>query len=526
MGLAGYWNLSSTGDWRSIMKKKGVVYLIGAGPGDPGLFTLKGKKILGEAEVIIYDRLINDRILSFANPEAELIYVGKASGEHVFSQDKINALMAEKAAEGKTVARLKGGDPFLYGRGGEEALYLRQHGCDFEIVPGVTSAIAVPAYAGIPVTHRDATSSFAVITGHEKPNKKESSIKWKEIANGIGTLVFLMGIENLIFICESLINNGKDASTPVALIRWGTLPCQEVITGTLGNIAGKAEEAGFKPPAVIVIGEVVKLREQLAWVEEKPLWGKRIVVTRARNQASLLVDKINKLGGEAIEFPSIRIVKEPDLSPLHDALHTIDKYSWLVFTSVNSVDIFFEEMLNMEMDIRELKGIRICAIGPATKEKLELRGLRVDVTPDEYRAEGILEELYRRVKPGQSVLLPRARGARDILPKTIRGWGLYVDEVYLYEAQAALQGSEFSREKIINGHLDYVTFTSSSTVSNFVKIIGKENVKKIDKKAKVVCIGPITADKARENEFTVDIVADHYTIDGLVEAIVKDARSV
>jgi uroporphyrinogen III methyltransferase/synthase len=279
------------------MKKKGVVYLIGAGPGDPGLFTLKGQRILQQADVIIYDRLVGDTLLNMARSDAEKIYVGKASGRHALSQEQINQLLVEKASQGLIVARLKGGDPFLYGRGGEEAQYVRQHGLDFEVVPGVTSAIAVPAYAGIPVTHRDMTSSFAVITGHEKPGKKESSIRWEHIAPGIGTLVFLMGVENLPFICQNLISHGRDPQTPVALIRWGTLPEQEVLAGTLDNIVDLVREHDFQPPAVIVVGEVVQLRAELSWVENKPLWGKRIVVTRSRAQASQLVDRIVDLGG-------------------------------------------------------------------------------------------------------------------------------------------------------------------------------------------------------------------------------------
>jgi len=507
------------------MNKKGKVYLIGAGPGDPGLFTLKGKKILEKAEVIIYDRLVKDTVLSFANPEAEYIYVGKVSGQHALSQDEINALLVRKAAEGKIVARLKGGDPFVFGRGGEEALFVRQYGYDFEVVPGITSAVAVPAYAGIPVTHRDFTSSFTVITGHEKPDKTESSINWGNVAGSIGTLVFLMGVENLKYISDNLISNGKDADTPVALIRWGTLSNQEVITGTLGNIVEKVRQADFKPPAVIIVGEVVKLHNDLSWVENRPLWGKKVVVTRASAQASTLLGRIIDYGGEAIEFPSIRIEKEIDLSPLYDAFKAINKYHWLIFTSVNAVDIFFEELMKAEMDIRDLKGINICAIGPATKDRLECSGLKVDVVPDEYRAEGILEELSHIINPGEWVLLPRAKGAREILPQTIRNWGAYVNEVYLYEAKTATSVSEDTLEEIKKGNFDYITFTSSSTVSNFVKIIGKGNVKNLDKKVKVACIGPITADKAREYGFKVDIMAKKYTIDGLLEVIVEEAKS-
>jgi uroporphyrinogen III methyltransferase/synthase len=504
------------------MKKKGMVYLIGAGPGDPGLFTLKGKRVLEKAEVVVYDRLVGDEILSMANPAAEFIYVGKASSRHALSQDEINALLAEKATQGKIVARLKGGDPFLFGRGGEEALYLKERGHRFEVIPGITSAIAVPAYAGIPVTHRDATSSLAIITGHEKPGKQESSIHWQELASGIGTLVFLMGVENLEFICDNLISHGREPSTPVALIRWGTLPQQQALSGTLENIVERVKESGFQPPAVIVVGEVVKLREELNWLESQPLWGKRVVITRARAQASQLVERIRDLGGQAIEFPSIKIEKEKNLAALHNAFKNIGQYDWIIFTSINAVDIFFAESRQAGLDIRDLQGIKLGAIGPATRDKLLERGLRVDVVPEDYRAEGILKELRDRIKPGQWILLPRARGARSILPETLRRWGAHVNEIYLYQAIAASQVSQATLKNIIAGNMDYLTFTSSSTVSNFVKIIGAENIAGLKGKVKVACIGPVTADTARENGFSVDILAQEYTINGLLEAILAD----
>lgn len=506
------------------MSNKGIVYLIGAGPGDPELLTLKGKKILEIAEVIVYDRLVSDAVLTFANPEAEFIYVGKVSGKHALAQDEINALLVKKAGENKIVARLKGGDPYLFGRGGEEAAFIKDHGHKFEVVPGITSALAVPAYAGIPVTHRDATSSFAVITGHEKPGKNESSIKWKEIAKGIGTLVFLMGVENLEFICEQLVKNGRSTDTPVALIRWGTLPEQEVLTGKLDNIVEKVNRLQFKPPAVIVVGEVVNLREKLNWVENRPLWGKKILVTRARAQASQLVEKIRHLGGQPIEYPTIKIVREEMLQPLYNAFNNINHYNWIIFTSVNSVEIFFDEMLKCGMDIRDLKGIKICAIGPATENMITSRGLRVNVVPDEYRAEGILKQLSQEIEPGQWILLPRARDSRQILPETIRRWGASVNEVYLYRAVTARQPSITTEELIINGQVDYITFTSSSTVSNFVKMLGKENVARFDKQVRVACIGPVTADTARENGFTVDIIPGEYTINALLDAIVEEVQ--
>lgn len=507
------------------MNKKAMVYLLGAGPGDPGLFTLKGKKILEKAEVIIYDRLVSNSILALGNPAAEYIYVGKIAGKHALSQDEINDLLVKKATQGKIVARLKGGDPFLFGRGGEEALYIREHGYDFEVVPGISSAIAVPAYAGIPVTHRDATSSLAIITGHEKPDKEVSSIKWKELARGIGTLVFLMGVENLEFICQQLIANGKSDSTPVALVRWGTLAAQQVLTGTLADITTRVRETSFKPPAVIIVGDVVNLRPDLKWIENKPLWGKRIIVTRARAQASRLVEGINELGGEAIEFPSIVIKPEEDLSSLYNAYKHLDSYDWIIFTSVNAVEIFFAQMKNEDIDIRSLHGINLCAIGPATRDSLQDRGLKVDLVPDEYRAEGILKELGNKVKNGQWVLLPRARGARKVLPETLRQWGVLVNEVILYEAIPDTRTGKARITEIIEDRVDYLTFTSSSTVSNFVRMVGRDKVLSLNNKARVACIGPVTAETAKSHGFKVDIIAGEYTIDGLLTAILDDSAS-
>lgn len=504
------------------MQKKGMVYLIGAGPGDPGLFTLKGKQIMEQADVVVYDRLIGPEILELARPDAEMIYVGKASSDHALPQEQINALLVEKAMSGKLVARLKGGDPFVFGRGGEEALFVREHGIDFAVVPGITSAIAVPAYAGIPVTHRDASSSFAVITGHEKPGKSMSSIHWDKIATGIGTLVFLMGVENLAFIVENLLAAGRSQDTPVALIRRGTFPDQAVLTGTLADIVAQARQADFKPPAIVVVGETVALRNDLRWREQQPLWGARIVVTRARAQASSLVERIRLAGGEAIEFPSINIVRSADLNPLHAALGRLTQYRWIIFTSVNGVDIFFEEMSSQGIDIRELRGVKICAIGPATASRLAQRGLIVELIPEEYRAEGILAALKDNLKPGEHILLPRAQGAREILPAELREWGVMVDEVETYQAKAVESIDPGQKEKILRGEADYLTFTSSSTVSNFVKILGADKVNAINASVKVACIGPVTAATAREFGFEVNLMPAKYTIDALLEVIIQD----
>lgn len=507
-----------------MMDKKGFVYLVGAGPGDPGLFTLKGKDVLSKADVVIYDRLVGSQILALAPADAELIYVGKISGNHAMPQEEINKLLAKKAGEGKIVVRLKGGDPFLFGRGGEEALYVREKGFDFEIVPGITSAIAVPAYAGIPVTHRENTSSLTIVTGHEKPGKAESSINWVGLGQSNSTMVFLMGVENLEFIANNLVGNGKDPETPVALIRWGTLPEQEVLTGTLSDIVAKVKTSNFKPPAVIVVGEVVNLRSSLSWVEKKPLWGKRIIVTRARAQASDVVEKISELGGEPVEFPTIAIEPESNYIALHNAFANISNYNWLIFTSVNAVKIFFAELRKANKDIRHLQGIKICAIGPATRGALEEKGLIVDNMPDEYRAEGIVEELKDRIKPGEWVLLPRARGARSLLPEALKKWGVNVNEIFIYKAVAEKRVSQDMFQEIVAGNVDYVTFTSSSTVDNFVNIVGIENALKINKKARIACIGPITAKNAEAQGFSVDIIAKDYTITGLIDAIIEDVK--
>ena len=507
------------------MAEQGFVYLIGAGPGDPGLFTIKGQRILEKADVVVYDRLIGQEILGYARPDAEMIYVGKASSRHALPQDDINQLLVEKARQGKTVARLKGGDPFVFGRGGEEAQYARQHGISFEVVPGITSAVAVPAYAGIPVTHRDATSSFAVITGHEKPGKQVSSIQWDKIATGIGTLVFLMGVENLESIASNLIQAGRGSDTPVALIRRGTFPDQEVVSGTLGNIVARVKQTGLQPPAIIVVGETVRLRDELRWREKGRLWGARVVVTRARAQASKLLQGIRDEGGEAIEFPAIEIVRQEDLSALHEAFVHLEQYTWIVFTSVNAVDIFFGELMAGEIDIRDLKGIKIGAIGPATAAKLTEKGLKVDLIPEEYRAESIVAGLAQYIGPADRILLPRAQGAREILPVSLRTMGAIVDEVIIYRAETALPVNAAKLQDLRNGNFEYISFTSSSTVTNFVNIIGRDNVIPINAKVRVACIGPITAATARDHGFTVDIMPDRYTIEALLNAIIADRNS-
>jgi uroporphyrinogen III methyltransferase/synthase len=476
------------------------------------------------AEVVVFDRLVNKRILAYAPRGAEMIYVGKKTGSHVMSQDEINALLVQKAEAGKTVVRLKGGDPFLFGRGGEEAQYIRDHGLDFEVVPGITSAVAAPAYAGIPLTHRDNNSALTIVTGHEKPKKGRSFINWEALAKSGGTVVFLMGVKNLRFICRRLMEHGQDAETPVALVRWGTWLKQQVLTGRLDTVAQLAEEQQFQPPAVIIIGKVVEMREQLAWLEKKPLWGKKIVVTRSRAQAGATAEKIQALGGEAIEFPAIEIARETDLKKLHNALQNIDKYDWIIFTSVNGVSIFWDEVKKYGLDIRSFHDVKIAAIGEATRKALEEWGLRVQAVPAEFSAEGMVEVLSEEIATGQRVLLPRARGARPMLPHSLRGRGVHVNEIYLYQAVADTDANHMLKDEIVKGDFDYLTFTSSSTVDNFVKIIGQENAAALNKKVKISCIGPVTADTARKHGFTAHICADVYTIDGLLDAIIADIK--
>ncbi|MDO4540329.1 MAG: uroporphyrinogen-III C-methyltransferase [Syntrophomonadaceae bacterium] len=508
------------------MKESGMVYLVGAGPGDPGLFTLKGRQLLERAEAVVYDRLVSPEILAWANPAAEMIYVGKSSGHHSWPQEDINKVLLEKAAEGKMVVRLKGGDPFVFGRGGEEAEYLLDSGHRYEVVPGVTSAIAAPAYAGIPVTHRDLTSSLAIITGHEKPGKTESSIHWDKISTGIGTLVFLMGLENLPFIVDNLITNGRAAETPAAVIHRGTLPEQQVVEGTLDNIVKRVAEAGLKPPSIIVVGETAALRPRLKWLENQPLRGKKVLVTRARAQASALSEKIRSLGGQAIEFPSIEISRMPDLSALHQAFERLADYQWLCFTSVNGVNIFFDEFFGRGFDIRGLAGIRLAAIGPATADRLRQKGLRVDVLPDAFKAEELAAALLEQMRPAERLLLPRAQGARDVLPQELRSGGMTVDEICVYEAKINRQLNPGLRDIIAAGGVDYITFTSSSTVRNFVDLLGADALAGLKGRCKIACIGPVTANTARELGLTVDLQAAEYTIDELTDVIVRDAHKI
>ncbi len=502
--------------------KKGKAYLVGAGPGDPGLLTFKGRDVLGLADVVIYDYLANEEFLKYAPPHAEIIYVGKKGGDHTMSQEGINRLLVEKARD-RVVVRLKGGDPFVFGRGGEEAQELATAGIDFEIVPGVTAAVAVPAYAGIPLSHRDYASSMAFITGHERadgasPEGKES-IDWGKLSSGIGTLVFFMGVKNLPDIAARLMEHGRSPQTPVAVIRWGTTPQQRTVTGTLADIVDKVREAGLKPPAVIVVGEVVRLRESLNWFERKPLFGKTVLVTRAREQASDFRKALEEQGARCVEFPTIAVVPPPSWDPLDSAVASLDHYDWLVFTSVNGVRFFMERLWESGRDVRALAGLRLAAIGPKTAESLERWGLRLDVVPEEYRAESLLEALGKEAVRGLRFLLPRAVEARDVLPQTLRQWGADVDVVPAYATVPANQGADEVAAMLERGEIHVVTFTASSTVRFFVQALAHRDVGKLLEKTVVACIGPITADTARSLGIHPTVVAEEYTIAGLIRAL-------
>jgi uroporphyrinogen III methyltransferase/synthase len=498
------------------MHKKGKVYLIGAGPGDPGLITVKGLKCLSEADVIIYDYLVSPELLRHARKDSRLLYVGKKGGEHSITQSELNKLIVEEARKGVVVARLKGGDPFIFGRGGEEAEVLAGAGIDFEVVPGVTSAIAVPAYAGIPLTHRTYTSTVCFVTGHEDPNKEQSDIDWKGLS-GIGTLVFLMGVKNLPSIIKNLVEGGKDPRTPAALIRWGTTPDQQTITGTLEDIEKKADEANFRPPSIFVVGGVVNLRDVLGWYETKPLFGKGVVITRPIEQAHDFIELLAADGARPIHFPTIKI--EPPLywTGLDGAIDNIEMYSWIIFTSANGVRFFLRRLREKGRDVRDLKNIRICSIGPATAAMLNKMGIHVEMVPNEYISEGVIKSNSGIEVRGKKILLPRAEIARDVIPEELGKMGASVNAVTAYRTVQSGAKKVDLQAHLDKGQVDVITFTSPSTVANFVYIMGKDF--KIPEKVKVACIGPVTAAAAKKTGFKIDIMQNEYTILGLVAAM-------
>ncbi|MEW6356240.1 MAG: uroporphyrinogen-III C-methyltransferase [Planctomycetota bacterium] len=498
---------------------KGIVYLVGAGPGDPGLITVRGMECLRTADVVIYDYLANPALLREA-PNAEHIYVGKRGGAHVLEQPDINELLIAKAKKGKTVVRLKGGDPFVFGRGGEEALYLSEHGIPFEVVPGITAGVAAPAYAGIPVTHRGCTSSLGLLTGHEDPTKPESDLDWSAVA-GMGTLVFYMGVKNLPKVVDQLIKHGRPKDTPVALIQWGTTAKQRTIVGTLDDIVEKTKD--MEPPAVTVVGEVVALRERLNWFETRPLFGKRVVVTRSREQASELSAMLMALGAEVMELPTIKLVPPDDFGPMDRAIEDIASFDWIIFASVNGVNAFFERAFTLGKDIRDLAGPKICAIGPSTKATVEAYHVRVACQPAKYVAESIVEE-FRKMGDvtGKRILIPRTDVGRRLLMDELGKMGAEITEVTAYRTLPETLSPE-ARKDLLDNPPDFVTFTSSSTVRNFVDCLGKEHLPTLSKACRFISIGPITSKAAQELGIEISAEAAESTIPQLVAAVVKAA---
>lgn len=514
-----------------MAERRGKVYLVGAGPGDPKLITVRGLEALRKADAVVYDRLAGPLLLKQVRPDAEKIYVGKLSDRHTMKQEEINRLLVELALAGKTVTRLKGGDPSVFGRVGEEAEALAASGIEFEIIPGVTSAVAVPAYAGIPVTHREFASSFAVVTGHENPEKLDAHIHWEKLAPAADTLVFLMGVAKIEHIRNQLIRCGRPPETPVALVRWGTRAEQATLVGTLGDIAEKVRETDFQPPAVIVVGSVVALREKLAWYEKKPLFGKRVLITRAREQAGQLAERIDELGGEPYEFPVIELRPPSDpaaVQRLEDALQALERFDWVMFTSVNGVRYFFENLRQRDMDIRKLASARIAAVGPKTAEALRERGIVPLPLPDEYQAEGLLDSVKPLLRKGERVLLPRGDLGRDFLPVELERLGLSVTDVCLYENVLNERNAEELIQLLRLGAIHMITFTSSSTVNNLCRIIEKYGgtaPSALLNHVELISIGPLTTETAVKWGLTIAREAEHSTIDGLVQALVQQAAS-
>jgi len=503
-------------------KTTGKVFIVGAGPGDPGLLTLKGKACLEQADVVLFDYLANPALLDFSPPESEKIYVGRRGRGTYRSQDEINQLLVNKGREGKCVVRLKGGDPFVFGRGGEEAEVAAEAGLSYEVVPGVTSAVAVPAYAGIPVTHRTLASTVTFVTGHEDPMKAESVLEWPRLATVNGTLVFLMGVNNLPTIVEKLLAEGKEPQTPVALIRWGTYMRQQSLTGTLVDIVGKAKSVNLHPPTVIVIGAVVGLRDRLNWFERRPLFGKRILVTRPKHQSAAFSRLLEGFGAEPVECATLEIIPPESWKDMDEAIEALSTYQWLVLTSVNGVRAFMERLKFHRRDIRSLSGLRLCCIDPRTAEEADMFGIHADCIPDEYQAEGVIETMKQAGVAGQRVLIPRAEVAREILPHQLRAMGATVDVVTAYRAIPPSVEFEQLKQQLQERAIHFMTFASSSTVRNFCQLFeSQEELKQLATHTTIACIGPITAKTVEECGLSVGLIAKENTIPALAEAIVE-----
>jgi uroporphyrinogen III methyltransferase/synthase len=498
--------------------RAGVVYLVGAGPGDPGLMTLRGAELVASADVILHDRLVSAAAVRGARADAELVYVGKRPGNPELPQVEIERLMIEHASSGRTVVRLKGGDPFVFGRGGEEAEALAKAGVSFEVVPGVTAGVAAPAYAGIPLTHREDASAVAFVAGHEDPSKDGSAIDWDALARFPGTLVLYMGVRRLPDIAARLIAAGRDGTEPAAVVERGTTPAQRTVTATLADLPEAAAQEGIGPPAIVLTGRVAARRETIAWLERRPLFGLRVVVTRARVQASGLAATLGALGAEVVELPAIRIVPRIDSAEVRDAIGAIHSYALICLTSPNGARLLLEALDAAGLDTRALANATVATIGPGTAAALAERGIRADVVPQRSIAEALVESLAAFDVAERPVLVARAADARDVLPEALRERGGRVDVVALYETvadepdPAAIEAARSA---------DYVTFTSSSTVRNFVAALGD----RLPERARVVSIGPVTSETAREAGLDVDVEAERHDPEGLVEALLLDAAT-
>jgi uroporphyrinogen III methyltransferase/synthase len=501
--------------------QKGFVYLIGAGPGDPGLITVKGRECIARAEVILYDYLANKGLLEAAADGAELIYAGKVGGVHNREQWQINELLVAKALEGKTVARLKGGDPFVFGRGGEECEALVTAGIPFEIVPGVTAGIAAPAYAGIPLTHREFTTSVAFVTGHESHGKEASEIDWERLSLGSGTVVFYMGVKNLPQIAANLMAHGRSPETPVALIRWGTRPEQEVLVGNLADIAERARKAGFRAPAITVVGEVVRLRDRLRWFDNRPLFGRGIMVTRSADQAGEFSAILAGYGAQVLECPTIKIVPPESFTELDAAIGSLSSFHWLIFTSCNGVKFFFDRLCALGLDSRALGAARVCVVGPKTAAALAAYGIRADLVPSDYKGEGVIEAFRAMDISGRRVLFPKADRARDVIPAGLAGLGAEVTAPVAYRNVVPDELSRPALEALEGRCIHCVTFTSSSTVANLAAMLGENRLLKLLEGVTIASIGPITSRTCRELGLKVDIEPREYTLAAMTKEIVE-----
>lgn len=499
--------------------KTGIAYLVGAGPGDPGLLTLRGRELIEQADVVIYDYLSNEDFLKWARPDAEIIYAGKSGRRHTLTQDQINQALVDAVSAGKKVVRLKGGDPYVFGRGGEEAEALVEKELAFEVVPGVTSAIAAPAYAGIPVTHRDFTSLVTFITGHEDPTKENSALDWQALARLKGTRIFLMGVERIRDITGRLLAEGAPSETPVALVRWGTRPEQQTLIGTLGTIADQVQKSGFKAPAITIIGEVVGLRKKLNWFEKRPLFGKRIVVTRTRTQASALSAKLKELGADVLEIPTMRVVGRTWDSSMKQVGQELDRNcDWLVFTSPNGVEYFFKEFFKEIGDIRKLGTVKIAAVGPATAKKLNELHLRVEKQPDEFTVKALAAAFDQKEIRGKKILLARGNLADPQLVEHLQSHGALVSEWVVYDTFPETEDASGAQKEFQEKGADWVTFTSSSTVRFWDRLNLKGTQNGV---VRYASIGPATSEAMKEFGYPVHIEAQVHTIPGLVDALLK-----